>query len=237
MSAVDIVFGFLAGVVSCLTPEALLLLPLVLVAAGASSRVSMIAPAVGLGLSLVLTGIVAGSFGMFGFDAFTLRRIVCAVLLLLSVTLMSASLAEQFSLFIGGHGSGFTASDTVPRGGAFRLLLLAVVVGANWIPLPGPILGKASLMSADVLNSGAGLAILFAFGAGAAVPWIVLGRVLRLLLRPVMGGLLRGMAGKRLLGLTLLVVAILGGSGLDLIMEHWLNGMLPDWTRKLALTF
>ena len=89
MSAVDIVFGFLAGVVSCLTPEALLLLPLVLVAAGASSRVSMIAPAVGLGLSLVLTGIVAGSFGMFGFDAFTLRRIVCAVLLLLSVTLRS----------------------------------------------------------------------------------------------------------------------------------------------------
>ena len=52
MTYIDIAFGFLAGVVSCLTPQALLLLPLAFVAAGAVSRTNVIAPAFGLGFAL-----------------------------------------------------------------------------------------------------------------------------------------------------------------------------------------
>src|ERR1019366_7897067 len=235
MKFLDIAFGFLAGIVSCLTPEALLLFPLILGAAGAEDRAGVIAPAVGLGLSLVLTGLVAGSFtSLTGID---FRHVVCALLFLLGIALLSASLAERFPRLTGGRGDLFAAHGATSFGRAFRLCLLAVFVGANWFPMAGPILIRASAMAADIWYSGLALAVLFAFGMGAAAPWIFLGRIIRLLLRPFGGGVLHGMAGKRLLGLTLLAVAIVGGTRLEFIMTHWLSGLLPDWTRKLATTF
>jgi len=238
MTAIDIAFGVLAGVVSCLTPEALLLLPLPLGAAGATGRAGVIALSVGLGLSLVLTGLLAGSFGfLFGCDAIWFRRVMCALLGLQGIALMSVSLVDRYPRLTGGLGGVFGDSDESSRGGTFRLLLLALVVGSNWIPLVGPTLGKASLLAADTWNSGLALGVLFAFGAAAAVPWIILGRIVRVLVRPFAGGVLYGMPGKRLLGFSLLAVAILGGSGLDIAVAHQLDATLPAWTAKLAITF
>lgn len=234
MSAVDIVFGFLAGVLSCLTPEASMLLPLVVAAIGATDRSSLTVLAIGVGVALILIGPFAGLFGMIGLDA---RRIVCGVLLLLGIVLLSEPLVARFPRLTGG-GVGVLA-DHVPVSvsDVGRLLALAVLVGANWSPVPGPTLYKASLLAADPQNSALGLAILLGFGIGAALPWIVLGRVIRFFLGPIIGPALHGMAGKRFLGITLLAVAVLGGSGLDLIMSQWVDPMLPAWTKKLAMTF
>ena len=92
-------------------------------------------------------------------------------------------------------------------------------------------------MAADTWNSALALAILFVFGMRAAAPWIVLGRILRLVSRPFAGAVLDGMAGMRILGLALLVVAVLGSTGWDIAMAHGLDAMLPAWTGKLATTF
>ncbi len=237
MNVIDILFGFLAGLVSCLTPHALLLFPLLLAAAGAPGRDSLAASASGLGLSLVLTGIAAGSFAVFGLDAQSFRRIVCAILLVLGFTLMSASLVERFSWLTGGPDRVFENPGERAPGRMARQLVLALFVGANWLPMPGPTLGKASLLAADARNSGLGFGILFGFGIGAALPWIAVGRTFRLLLRPVLAPVFDGMAGKRLLGLSLLVVAVLGGSGQFDLLAHWLDGVSPVWMRKLAITF
>jgi cytochrome c-type biogenesis protein len=238
MTGVDILFGFLGGLLSCLTPEALLLLPLALAVAGGAGRASVIATAVGLGLSLVLTGLLAGSLGPgFGFEATLFRRIVCAVLVLQGIALMSAALVDQYRSFTGGHGSMFDRSGATGVGGALRRLLLALFIGANWIPQIGPALGKASLMAADIRNSGLALAVLFAYGVGAAIPWIVVGRVIRFVLHPFAGGVLHGMAGQRLLGLSLLAVAVLGSTGLDITMANWLSPKLPAWSARLSTRF
>jgi cytochrome c-type biogenesis protein len=237
MNVFDILFGLLAGLVSCLTPDALLLFPLLLAAAGATGRRSLAASAVGLGLSLVVTGIAAGSLSMFDLDAQSFRRIICAILLVLGLTLMSASLVERFSRLTGGLGSVFEDPGGGSSGRMFRQLFLALLVGANWLPTPGPTLLKASMLAADRRDSGLGYGILFAFGIGAAIPWIIVGRIFRLLLRPAAAPLFDGVAGKRLLGLSLLIVAVLGGSGEFDILAHWLDGVSPAWMRKLAMTF
>ena len=235
MTVFDIAFGFLSGIVSCLTPEALLLLPLLLCAAGAEGRASVLAPAVGLGLSLVLTGLVAGPFTtLTGID---FRLAACALLAVQGFVLMSASLTERFPRLTGGRGDIFESHGGRSSGRAFRLSMLAIFVGANWFPLVGPTLLRASAIAADIWYSGLALVVLFAFGVGAAAPLILAGRIIRLLLRPFAGGVLHGMAGKRLLGLTLVVVAIIGGTRFDLAINHWVGAMLPDWTRKLAMTF
>ncbi len=238
MTGIDLALGFLAGVVSCLTPGALLLFPLMVASAGAIDRVSVIAPAIGLGLSLVLTGLVAGSLGaLFGVEAIWFRRIVCGLLMLQGIMLMSATMVGRFPRLTGGEAGMFDARGATRSGRAFRRLLLALFVGANWVPAVGPTLGTASLMAADTWNSGLALVVLLVFGMGAAAPWIVLGRIIRFVSRPFAGGIFEGMAGNRILGFTLLIVAVVGGIGLDLRMEHWLNALLPAWARKLAVTF
>jgi cytochrome c-type biogenesis protein len=231
MTAVDIALGLLAGLVSCLTPEALLLFPLAVAAAGADRPGRLATIAIGLGLSLVVTGAAA-----LGFDAIWLRRVVCILLLLQGIALMSESTVERFPFLTGGLGGVHEIPGASVRSG-FRLLLLALFVGANWFPQPGPTLVRASMRAADMRNSGLAFGVLFVFGVGAAIPWIVLGRIMRLLFGPVARQAFRGMAGKRVLGVTLLVVAVLGGSGLDLAMAHWLDARLPPWTRKLAIRF
>jgi len=238
MTPADMVLGLLGGVLSCLTPETFLLLPLALAVAGGAGRANMLATAVGLGLSLVVTGLLAGSLEPgFGFEATLFRRIVCAVLVLQGIVLMSATLIGHYPMFTGGQGSVFDRSEGASVGSALRRLLLALFIGANWIPQIGPTLVKASLMAADIRNSGLALGVLFAFGVGAAVPWILLGCILRLVLRPFAGGVLHGMAGQRLLGLSLFVVAIVGSTGLDGAMAHWLNPKLPAWIVKLSTAF
>jgi cytochrome c-type biogenesis protein len=238
MTAADIILGFLGGALSCLTPETLLLLPLALAVAGGAGRANMIATALGLGLSLVVTGLLAGSLGHgFGFEATLFRRIVCAVLVLQSIALMSAALLDHYPTFTGGHGSMFDRAGANSVGSAARRLLLALFIGANWVPRIGPTLVKASLMAADIRNSGLALGVLFAFGVGAAVPWILLGRILRFVLHPFAAGVLYGTAGQRVLGVSLFAVAILGSTGLDLAMVHWLNPTLPAWTHRLSTTF
>jgi cytochrome c biogenesis protein CcdA len=235
MTILDILFGFLGGILSCLTPEGLLLLPLALAVAGGAGRANMIMTAVGLGLSFVLAGLLAGTLEPgFGFEASLFRSIVCAVLVLQGIVLTSATLIEQNPLFTGGRVSMYERSGGTGSGAAFRRLLLALFVGANWIPQIGPTLGKASLMAADIRHSGLSLGVLFVFGVGAAIPWIVLGRIILFILRPFSEGVLHGMAGRRLLALSLFTVAILGSTGLDLAMEHWLNPQLPHWVQKLS---
>jgi cytochrome c biogenesis protein CcdA len=239
VTPIDIALGFLEGILSCLTPEALLLLPLFPASARATDRMSVITLAVGLGLSPILTGVLAGTFGMvhgvsLGLEAILLRRIVCAVLVLLGVVLMSASMAERFPVLTGGRGGALAAGT---RSAAFRRLMLGLLVGANWIPRAGPTLLRASLMAADTRNLALSLGTLFMFGLAASLPWILLGRIVRLLLRPVAPVVIEGMAGKRFLGLTLLVVAVLGASGLEIPMTHRLNTVLPVWLNHLSVRY
>jgi hypothetical protein len=69
------------------------------------------------------------------------------------------------------------------------------------------------------------------------MPWIILGRIIRLVLRPVAASLTEGMAGKQILGATLMVIAILGLTGYDATFARWLGPMMPPWMTKMALTF
>src|SRR4051794_28910145 len=186
LMGIDLALALLAGVVSCVTPEAVLLVPLLFGAASAVNRASLVAIAVGLGLSLVLTGTLTGSFGaLFGYEAIWFRRIVCLLLLILGLALMSGSLSDRFPLLTGGSDRGLTDPATSDRGLIFRMMGLALLVGANLAPRLGPTLGKASMMAAGAQNPVLAFGMLFVFGMGAALSWIIAGRIIRLVLRPV----------------------------------------------------
>ncbi len=236
MSTIDLALGLLAGVLSFLTPETFLLLPLLLCVIGAEER--PITLAIGLGLSLVLTGALAVYIGAaFGFDATWLRWMVCMVLMLHGVMLLSRSMVRRLSLFTGGTGDLFDDLGPTQAGTSLRQLLLALFVGANWLPRLGPSLQKTSLMAAGGQDLPLALGTLFLFGLGAALPLIALGRLIRWFSGSGMRRLADGMAGKRLLGLALIGVAAMGLGGFDLTFTRWADTVLPAWIAKLASTF
>ncbi len=230
MTPNDIGTGFLAGVLSFLSPEAWLLIPLLASAAGAAGRAGAVAAIVGMGCALALTGVAGTSLNL---EAVWLRRIVGGLLLLQGACLMSERLVERFSLLTGG-ARGFSSSADSAVGSMFRQFLLALLLGAHWLPRVGPVLGQASVMAADARNISLALEILFAFGAGAALPWIVLGRGIRMVIGDTAGG---GMSGKRFLGLLLLTVGALGLSGLDAVAIQTVSPFFPSWARAMVIKY
>ena len=235
MTNIDIAFGLLAGILSVMSPDSLMLLPLLFCAIGARDRPLIIAPA--LGLSLVLTGVIAVSLSTrFGFDASRVRMGACIVLILQGLLLNSPSLSERYALFTGGAGGGFS-DEAPPPGVGVRHVLLTLFVGANWFPPIGPTLAKTSLMAADGRTLPLALGTFFTFGLGAAIPWIILGRFIRALPGMANSGLVRGMAGKRVFGLLLIAVAVMGLTGGDLALSHRLDTLLPPWAAKIAGMF
>ena len=239
MIPTDIGFGFLAGLLSLLTPETLFLLPLLPGAAGASSRAGVAACLVGAGAALVLSGLAAGWLGTtFGLDALWLRRGAGALLLVLGLLLLSGTLTRRFPFLTGGSGGPGERAARAWFGGMVRQFLLALLVGVVWLPRLTPLLGKATLTAAaETLNYALALEILFAFGIGAVLPWVLLGRIARLILGSLSDAAPAGMAGKRLLGLALVAVAGVSLSGADVAVIQALDALLPNWVGRLAMTY
>ena len=236
MTSIDLALGFMAGILSCLTPEALMLIPLLLCAIGARER--PLSLAIGLGCSLVLAGALAASLGkVLGFEAEFLRWVFCALLILEAIILLNGRMSDRFWVFTGGSGGVFGEDAGSAGGLVFRRFLLAVFVGGIWMPRVGPVLAKSALMASDARSLPLALGTLFTFGLGAALPWIFLGRVIRWLPGVAGGGLTRGMAGKRVLALSLLALAVISLTGLDATLARDLGALLPAWVTKLSVSF
>lgn len=235
MTGLDLTAVALAGFLSCLTPEALMLLPLGLAAIGAGSVVAALGSALGLGMALVLAAPLCVWVGeISGYGPVMLRWIACILLLLQGLILSRRSLTEEFSYLSGGTGNEFRVISEGVLTGFVRHILLGGVIGAIWLPRLGPALGNTVLRAVDSQTNLAPLAGLFLFGFVAALPWIVAGRILRTPLRLIARPFVDGMWANRVFGVVLLAVSALVLSGLERPVFAQLNASVPDWAQRLV---
>lgn len=232
--------GFLAGVLTILSPCVLPLLPLVLGPAISAHRFGLPALAAGLVIAFVGVGLFVATIGFsVGLDGDMFRDISAVLLGLVGIVLLSSGL--QLKLSLAGGGIGNAASRLVAKispngvGGQF---VLGLLLGAIWSPCVGPTLGAASLLAAQGQNLASVAAVMAAFGLGTALPLIGLG----LLSRQAMGrwrGRLHsaGKTGKLVLGGLSLAIAALILSGYDRSLETVLVQASPDWLTDLTTRF
>jgi cytochrome c-type biogenesis protein len=231
-------FGFLAGVLSFLSPCVLPLLPVVLGGATAAHRLGVAALATGLVVAFVTIGLFVATVGFsIGLDADWFRSVAALLLGVVGIVLLSGGLQRRVAL--AGSGFGDTGhrliSHLTPEGGQFAI---GLILGAVWSPCVGPTLGAASLLAAQGQDLVTVSAVMLAFAVGAVVPLVLIAALSREALLRWRGGLGRaGRLGRYMLGGGALLVSALILTRLDRALETVLVNASPAWLIDVTTRF
>ena len=240
MNGGSIAAGFLAGVLSTLSPCVLPLLPLVVGSALAAHRAGALVLAAGLAVSFTVIGLFVATVGFaIGLDGGVFRTVSAVLLMVIGLVLLSGALQARFAQATGGvsDAGNRVLARLTPRGLGGQLAV-GVVLGAVWSPCVGPTLGAASVLAANGKDIPAVAATMLAFGLGAATPLLLISTLSRTALTRWRGRMARaGHAGKMLLGGGAVAVSLLILTGLDRQVETVLVNASPDWLTDLTTRF
>jgi cytochrome c biogenesis protein CcdA len=226
--------GFLAGLLSILSPCVLPLLPMVLGSAATAHRFGVAALAAGVVVAFVAAGLLVAGLGS-AIDPDTLRTASAVLLGAIGLILLSTTLRNRFALATGGISNLGNRLSAGIAGNTFKgQFILGLLLGAVWSPCVGPTLGAASILAAQGRDLTGAAAVMFAFGLGAAVPLIVAGTLSRQAIRRWMQV---GDIGKYILGTATLLVAVLILTGWDHALETVLLDHSPDWLTRLTTQY
>jgi cytochrome c-type biogenesis protein len=232
--------GYLAGVLSTLSPCVLPLLPILIISAGVAHRMGPLALALGLAISFSGVGILIGSAGAaLGLDPDIFRTLAAVVLLVLGVVMVSERLQQRFAAAAAGlssHGNDLLSG--LKLDGLRGQFLIGLVLGLVWSPCVGPTLGAATTLASQGQHL-AQIALLMAlFGLGAGTPLVLLGALPRAGMARVSRAMsLTGKWGKLALGAAMILLAIAILTGLDKSFEAFIVDVSPDWLTRLTTRF
>jgi cytochrome c biogenesis protein CcdA len=236
----SILFAFLAGILSILSPCVLPLLPIILGTAVGEHRLGPAALAGGLAISFVAIGLFIATIGYgLGLDAGVFRLIAALLLITIGVILLVPQLQTQVAA-AAAPVSGWTESrfGGISTSGIKGQFALGILLGAVWSPCVGPTLGAASVLAAQGKDLAQVALVMLAFGIGAALPLLLLGLLSREALIRWRARLMEaGKGGKALLGGLLVVVGLLIVSGFDKQLETLLVNASPTWLTDLTTRF
>jgi cytochrome c biogenesis protein CcdA len=233
-------FGFLAGVLSVLSPCVLPLVPILLTTAVGSHRRGPLALAGGLMISFATIGTALAAAGAalpVGQNA--IRAFGAMVLGVFGFILLSKPLQARFSLAMAGMSSvGENLLSKVTGGGLAGQFALGLTLGLVWSPCVGPTLGGAVALASQGHDLSQTALLMSLFGLGAGTPLIAIGALSReYFQRRRNAALMVGNYGKLLMGAGLLIVSVLILTKTDKLIETFLTDHLPNWLINLSSTY
>jgi cytochrome c biogenesis protein CcdA len=232
--------GYLAGVLSTLSPCVLPLIPILLATAVGAHRFGPYALAVGLALSFAVVGIFIATVGAsLGLDASTFRNVAAVVLIGFAIVLLSSKLQERFAIATSGLSSvGDKLLSRIRLDGLAGQLVIGLVLGIIWSPCVGPTLGAATTLASQGQSLVQIALLMLIFGIGAGTPLVVLGSLSRNTVMRVRGRMMAaGKSGKLMLGVLLLAVGVAILTGWDKRFEAWAVDASPAWLTQLTTRF
>jgi len=224
--------GFLAGVLSTLSPCVLPLLPLVLGTAVAVHRFGPLVLAAGLIVSFVAISIFVTAIGFsIGLDDAPFRTLSAILLAAVGLVLLSEVLQKRLSMATASAGSlGNRLLTKLSPAGLSGQFVLGLILGLAWSPCVGPTLGAATILAANGQHLGDVALVLAAFACGTAVPLLVVGTVSRRVLTHWRGSIRdTGKIGRYLMGAAMVAMAVLILSGQEHMLETALVKASPAW--------
>ena len=231
--------GYLAGMLSTLSPCVLPLLPILIATALAQHRFGPLALAAGLTLSFAVVGLFIATLGAsIGLDQGVLRQGAAVLLIAFGVVLLVPSLQQRFATAtarLGASGDGLLTR--LSGNGWAGQFSVGLVLGLVWSPCVGPTLGAATTLAAQGSHLGQIALLMLLFGLGAGTPLLVIGTLSREALARTRGTLAAGQRGKWLLGAALVLMGGFILSGWDKGFEAWVLDRSPQWLTDLTTRF
>ena len=235
----DLVFAYLAGLLTLINPCVLPVLPIVLATSLQADRRAPMALAAGMSLSFVALGLgVAALSPALGIREETVARGAAVLMIGFGAVMLVPALGGRFALVTAGlsarsdAGMGATAS-----GGLGGQVLGGMLLGGVWSPCIGPTLGAAIAMAAQGENLLRAGAIMVAFALGVSSLILLIGYGARQWLRQNMARM-RAFSerSKPILGATFILI----GLGLWFRVNHaidaWMIENLPTWLVDLSVS-
>lgn len=236
----ELLFGYVAGLLTLINPCVLPILPIVLASALQADRRGPAALATGMGVSFVALGVGVAALGpALGLDEVVIGQIAAAMMVGFGLILLTPRLGEAFAGATAGLATRAGAQMHEIESASLRgQFLTGLLLGAVWSPCVGPTLGGAIALAAqgaDLLWAGA---IMTAFALGVATLILGLSFGAREALR-ARSAELKGLAerSKPLMGAALLLVGAAILLGLHHRVEAWLVDILPYWLQDLSVSF
>jgi cytochrome c-type biogenesis protein len=235
----DLILGYLAGLLTLINPCVLPVLPIVLATALNAHRLGPVALAAGMSLSFVALGVgVAAAGRSIGLSAETVTQAAAVMMVLFGAVLLIPQAQARFALVSGGVATRADAGlDRVDRSGLGGQFIGGALLGAVWSPCVGPTLGGAiSLASQGQSLIWAG-AIMLAFAAGVSSVILALGYGARAALQK-RRALMRRIAerSKPLMGIVFVIVGLMILTGVNQMIEAWLVGITPAWLQDFSVS-
>jgi len=236
----DIVLGYIAGLLTLINPCVLPVLPIVLATALQAHRLGPVALALGMALAFVALGLgVAAAGRSLGLSAESVAEAGAWLMLGFGLVLLVPRLGSGFALATGGFAARADAGlEQVDRGGLGGQFVGGALLGAVWSPCVGPTLGGAiSLASQGQSLAWAG-AVMAAFAAGVSTVILALGYGARAALarrRALMQTI--ASRAKPAMGLVFLVVGVIILTGFNHTIEAGLVSIQPVWMQDFSVRY
>lgn len=234
----DLILGYLAGLLTLINPCVLPVLPIVLAGSLQTDPRAPLALAAGMGLSFVAVGTGVAAIGpAFGIYPEDVTRIAALVMVGFGLVMVLPVLARRFSLASAGIAAAADARIAATPRGIGAEFAGGALLGAVWSPCIGPTLGAAIALASTGEGIGHAAAVMAAFAAGVATLFLSAAYGLRGWLRRNMGRAVALSARARpVMGWVFIAVGAALFLGLNHILDAAALQILPAWLVDLSVS-
>ncbi len=234
----ELVFAYLAGLLTLINPCVLPVLPIVLGSAVQANRFGPIALALGMGLSFVSLGLFVALAGRaIGLTPDLMSQIGALLMIGFGIILLVPRFASRFELATAGVASGADQRmDDLDRSGLRGQFIGGILLGAVWSPCVGPTLGGAISLASQgesVLWSGL---IMTGFALGIGTIIVALGYGTRNVILNRQAQMRRiASAAKPVMGGLFVLVGAMIYFKFNYVIEGWLLDVMPVWLQDFSV--
>ncbi|MBU9696318.1 cytochrome c biogenesis protein CcdA [Rhodobacteraceae bacterium HSP-20] len=234
----DLILGYLAGLLTLINPCVLPVLPIVLAGSLQTDPRAPLALAAGMGLSFVAVGTGVAAIGpALGIYPEDVTRIAALVMVGFGLVMVLPVLARRFSLASAGIAAAADARIAATPRGIGAEFAGGALLGAVWSPCIGPTLGAAIALASTGEGIGHAAAVMAAFAAGVATLFLSAAYGLRGWLRRNMGRAVALSARARpVMGWVFIAVGAALFLGLNHILDAAALQILPAWLVDLSVS-
>lgn len=240
LAAMDLVLGYLAGLLTLINPCVLPVLPIVLATALQAHRFGPVALAAGMSMAFVGLGLgVAAAGQSFGLTPDMVTQAAAVMMVLFGLVLLVPRLNAGFATATAGFAArADLGMERIDRGGLSGQFIGGALLGAVWSPCVGPTLGGAISLASRGENLLWAGAIMTTFAIGVSTVILALGYGARAVLKQRQA-LMRQIAAraKPAMGVVFVAVGTALFFNLHHIVEAWLVRVLPYWLQDLSIVF